>query len=100
MYFQLHLLYNKWISKPIRESPICPDFVSLLKSAIPVTSYKKGRGAENLLPFLPSLLKRFSSPLPFLYDVTGIALFKSDTKSGQIGLCHKTQLCGILLYLN
>jgi len=51
-----------------------------------VSGKKKGRGEENLFKRNGRKGKIFSSPLPFLYDVTGIALFKSDTKSGQIGL--------------
>ena len=57
---------------------------------------EKGKGGRKSLqkrwgkpPFRSSL---FSSPLPFFgkekYDVTGVALFKSDTNSEQNGLSH------------
>ena len=79
---------------------ICPDFVLLLRNKN--AREKKGRGEEKKgkggrkkrwekRGFSPSLLKRFSSPLPFFgkekYDVTGIVFLKNYTKLGKIGLC-------------
>ena len=46
-----------------------PHTVPVLSKTIPVTSYKKGRGEENIFPFFPSLLKRFSSPPPFFFPL-------------------------------
>ena len=77
-----------------RESLICPDFVSLLKVRFHLRHIRFGK--EKGKRGRKSLQKRWEKreeiffPLPFLYDVTGIALFKSDTKSGQIGLSKMT----------
>ena len=66
-----------------RRTPNCPSFEQDDSSyVIYVSGKKKGRGEENLFKRDGRKGKRFSSPLPFLYDVTGIVLLKTGTVWG------------------